>query len=67
MQEYLDSVLADVGLWWLTQLDQKEYIKVIGDYLKALAVLDYLEENGYRVDLKPLGNYNQIIIKRENT
>lgn len=59
-----DEILADVVLWEVSQLEQKEWIKVVGDVVQAYDLLLYLQENGYKAELEPFGNYNQIKIKR---
>ena len=63
-EKWLNEVLADVLLWEVSQLEQKQYIKAIGDFGMACMVKVYLEENGYTVELQPFGNYSQIVINR---
>lgn len=64
---WLDNILADVGLWYLTQ-STPSFIKVVGDYDKACEIKDYLENNGYdgKVRLREAGKWNEIIIDRED-
>ncbi len=63
-EKWLLEVLADVLVWEVSQLEQKQYVKVVGDWGMACMIKVYLEENGYYPIIEQLGNYNQIIINR---
>lgn len=63
-ERWLVEALADVFVWETTQLEQKRYVKVMGDYGLACMVKVYLEENGYLVELEPCGSFNQLVIER---
>lgn len=56
--------MADVLVWEVSQLEQKQYIKVVGDWGMACMIKVYLEENGYYPIIEQFGSYNQIIINR---
>lgn len=62
--KWLEEILADVGLWYLTQPMRTEWVRTYGDHGVACYVKVYLEENGYEVELRKAGNWNELVIKR---
>lgn len=63
-ERWLVEALADVVVWETTQHEQKQYVKVVGDYGMACMIKVYFEENGYDARIEPCGMYNHIIIDR---
>jgi len=62
-EKWLEEILADVGLWYLTQ-DTPEFVKIVADWGIACYIKVYLEENGYMAEIRTAGNWNEIVIQR---
>ena len=63
-EKWLDEILADVGLWYLTQTDQDRYVKLIADYAVAFYVKEFLERHGYTVEINTNGMHNVLTVHR---
>lgn len=62
-EKWLNEILADVGLWYLTQTTER-WVRTYGDHALACYIKVFLEENNYPVTIRPAGNWTELMILR---